>query len=228
MGMTGEELIGRLDQVGVDRAVIFPYVEVPDNVYIDEQARRYSDRLIPMCSVNPWQTGALDEVRHCVADLGFKGVKLHPLLHGYRLSDHSLVDPIFELARELDFVITCHGWTDLNNSPWEFNEMARAFPEVTLIWAHMGVPHFPELAVEIAREHPNLYLEGTDVNAWLIASAVRALGPEKVIWGTDAPFCDYEWEFKKMRRVTDSEEAYQLLVGGNIARLMRLPIPVAA
>jgi hypothetical protein len=43
-----------------------------------------------------------------------------------------------------------------------------------------------------------------------------------VIWGTDSPFVDYEWEFKKMVRATPDPEGYAKIVGGNLARLLRL------
>ena len=45
-------------------------------------------------------------------------------------------------------------------------------------------------------------------------------GPEKVLWGTDSPFVDYEAEFRKMARVSESREAHELVVGGNVARLL--------
>ena len=52
--------------------------------------------------------------------------------------------------------------------------------------------------------------------------AVERLGPEKVIWGTDSPFVDYEWEFRKMERATADAVGYDLIMGGNIARLLGL------
>ena len=75
-------------------------------------------------------------------------------------------------------------------------------------------------AIAYAKAIPNLLLETSRAPIFEIATAVRELGPDKVVWGTDSPFVDYEWEFKKMSRVSDSREAYELVVGGNIARLL--------
>lgn len=221
---TGSELVAKLDEAGVDQAVIFPFVEGHvDNRVIVEAVSEHPDRLIPFCNVNPWhQERAVEELRHCVEDLGFKGVKLHPTLQGYRLGDHGLVDPIFAAARDLGIVVTSHGASDLYNNPAEFAEMARTFPTVPLLMVHMGMFWSTEHAIEVSAANRNLYLDTSRAPLAEIALAVKKVGPEKVIWGTDSPFVDYVGEFQKMTRVTSEPAAYQLIVGGNIARLLQM------
>jgi uncharacterized protein len=43
-----------------------------------------------------------------------------------------------------------------------------------------------------------------------------------VIWGTDSPFVDYTFEFEKMAGAAGSEDARQMVCGGNLARLLGL------
>jgi predicted TIM-barrel fold metal-dependent hydrolase len=221
---TGEDLVKKMDQTGVDKAVIFPFVEGDfSNDVMNDYHKQFPDRLIPFCAVNPWlKERAVQELMRCVDDLGFKGLKLHPTLHGYHLADHGLVDPIFQMAQDLGIPIICHGASDLYNNPLEFAEMARTFPEVPLIMAHMGFFWSVDQAIELAKSIPNLYLETSRAPIFEINVAVKELGPQKVIWGTDSPFVDYEWEFKKMERAADSREAYEWIVGGNMAKLLRL------
>lgn len=220
---TEADLIARIDAVGVDKAVIFPFVEGNfTNEPIKEAFDQFPDRLIPFCAVNAWEAGAADEVRRCVVDWGFKGLKLHPTINGYHLSDPHLVDPLFKVADELGIPVIVHGASDLYNSPPEFALMAARFPNVPLLMAHMGFFWSVDQAISFAREFPNLYLETSRAPIFEIQTAVRALGPDKVIWGTDSPFVDYEWEFRKMERATDDSEGYSKIVGGNIARLLKL------
>jgi hypothetical protein len=218
---TGAELLAKMDSVGVDRAVILPFVEGKiDNNVVEREAQTDPARLIKFCAVNPWDgQAAIEEVRRCVEDLGFKGLKLHPTLHGYRLGDHGLMDPIFSAARDLGIIVTSHGASDLYNNPAEFGEMAARFPEVPLTMVHMGYFWEVELAIEMAGKNPNLYLDTSRAPIFEIAQAVREIGAEKVIWGTDSPFVDYGIEFGKMARIEDQRE-YELVVGGNIARLL--------
>lgn len=220
---TGADLVAKLDATGIDKAVMFPFVEGNfTNEPIKEAFDQFPDRLIPYCAVNPWQADAADEVRRCVRDWGFKGLKLHPTINGYHLSDPGLVDPLFAVAEEFDIPVIVHGASDLLNSPPEFRIMAQRFPKVSLLMAHMGFFWSVDQAIAYAKECPNLYLETSRAPIFEIQTAVRELGPHKVIWGTDSPFVDYEWEFKKMERATTDPEGYRAIVGGNIARLLKL------
>jgi uncharacterized protein len=220
---TGAELVAKLDATGVDKAVIFPFVEGNfRNDPIKEAFDQFPDRLIPYCAVNPWQPDAVAEVRRCILDWGFKGLKLHPTINGFHLSDGGLVDPLFALADELGIPVIAHGASDLYNSPPEFAIMARRFPNVRLLMAHMGFFWSVDQAIEFAREFSNLYLETSRAPIFEIQTAVRAVGAEKVIWGTDSPFVDYEWEFKKMERATKDQKGYAQIVGGNLERILKL------
>ena len=55
-----------------------------------------------------------------------------------------------------------------------------------------------------------------------ITTAVRELGPDKVVWSTDLPFVDYEWEFRKMERCTPDRAVYERVVGGTMSEILGL------
>lgn len=220
---SGADLVAKLDAAGVDKAVMFPFVEGNfTNAPIRAAQQEFPDRLIPYCAVNPWNDDAVDEIRRCVEDWGFKGLKLHPTIGGYHLSDPGLCDPVFAVCEEYDIPIIVHGASDLYNAPPEFALMAARFPKVTLIMAHMGFFWSVDQAICFAAEYPNLYLETSRAPLAEIQTAVRKLGADKVIWGTDSPFVDYGFEFEKMSRATDDPVAYEKLVGGNIARILKI------
>lgn len=97
---TGQQVVERMDTMGVDKTVIFPFTEgYFNNDLIPQYVEEYPDRLIPFAAVNPWNTHeAADELERCYRN-GFKGVKLHPTLCGFRLSDKKLVNPLFEVTQ---------------------------------------------------------------------------------------------------------------------------------
>ncbi len=223
---SGADLVAKMDQAGVTKGVMFPFVEGNfTNQAVKVAADEFPDRLIPYCAVNPWQSDAVAEMRRCVTEWSFKGLKLHPTLNGYHLSDATLVDPLFEEAESLGIPIIVHGASDLYNAPPEFAEMARRFPRVKLLMAHMGFFWSVDQAIGYAKELPNLYLETSRAPIFEIATAVRELGPGRVIWGTDSPFVDYEWEFKKMERCSFDRAVYDLVVGGTMAEILHLDAP---
>jgi predicted TIM-barrel fold metal-dependent hydrolase len=221
---TGADLVAKMDKTGVAKAVIFPFTEGNfTNDAVKTAYDQFPDRLIPYCAVNAWQPDAAAEVRRCVRDWGFKGLKLHPTINGFHLADSGLVNPLFEEAGDLGIPIIVHGASDLYNAPPEFAEMARRFPKVKLLMAHMGFFWAVDQAIAYAKELPNLYLETSRAPIFEITTAVRELGPNKVIWGTDSPFVDYEWEFKKMERCSPDKAVYDLVVGGTMAEILHIP-----
>ena len=171
---------------------------------------------------NLWSDGQKSHIRlYMRVSLLDKGVKLHPTLCGFPLSNKKLVNPIFEIVQQYDGVVIVHGSADLYNCPLEFDRMARRFPQVPLIMAHCGFFWEWELAIEVAMENDNLYLETSRVPGFETNKIIQKLGGDKVIWGTDGPFCDYEWEFNKIRRYANGEKEFDKIMGGTILSLLK-------
>lgn len=219
---SGQDVVDRMNTMGVDKTIIFPFTEGYFNNedilgYVEENP----ERLIPFCAVNPWNgQEALDDLEECLKK-GFKGVKLHPTLCGFPLSNQKLVNPIFEIVQSYGGVVIVHGSADLYNCPLEFDRMARRFPQVPLIMAHCGFFWEWELAIEVAMENDNLYLETSRVPGFETNKIIQKLGGDKVIWGTDGPFCDYEWEFNKIKRYANGEKEFDKIMGGTILSLLK-------
>jgi predicted TIM-barrel fold metal-dependent hydrolase len=220
---TGKQVVDRMDTIGVDKTVIFPFTEGEwDNDIVMKYVNEYPDRLIPFCAVNPWnKQAAQDELERCFK-AGYRGVKLHPTINGFSLSSKALCNPLFEIVQAYNGVIIVHGGADMYNHPLEFDRMASRFPKVPLIMAHSGFFWLWEEAIEVAQENNNLYLETSRVPLFETRKAITTLGGDKVMWGTDGPFADYAWEFDKVRHACPSETEFEKVIGGTIAGLLNL------
>ncbi len=220
---TGKQIVERMDSIGVDKTVIFPFTEgFFHNRDIPGYVAQYPDRLIPFCAVNPWEKQkAAGELERCFQS-GFKGVKLHPQLCGFRLSDHVLCDPLFEIVQSHGKVVIVHGASDLYNCPLEFDRMARRFPKVPLIMAHCGFFWEWELACEVANENDNIYLETSRVPPFETGKVLEKTSASKMMWGTDGPFADYEAEFQKIQRIARNDKEFEQIIGGTIAGLLNI------
>ncbi len=222
---TAEALIALMDRAGVDRAVTFPYVEVLDsghNDWMAETVARYPDRLIGYAAVNPWQPGAAGEVRRAVVEKGLRGLKLHPFLHAYSIAQHDLVDPIFEVCRELGIPVVIHGAGEWSNMPLQFDEMARSFPEVTIVMAHMGTIWGFQEALLVAGRRPNILLGTALAFSGFVQLAVERVGAERVLMETDTPVQAFEAEIAKIEIAVPDHAARELVMGGNIARILNI------
>lgn len=222
---SGAELLAKMDAAGVEKACVFPFIEGNfSNDDVDEAIKADPERLIPYLGINPWDGERATAELEKRIGMGYRGLKLHPTIHGYHLSDLGLLGSAMEMVRDAGLIVIAHGASDLYNSPLEFARLAQAFPTVPFLIAHSGTFWSHGQAIEVAQENPNIYLETARVPVQEVKVSVEALGAEKVIWGTDSPYVDYTLEFDKMARTVRTDEELALVRGGNMARLLGLDI----
>jgi predicted TIM-barrel fold metal-dependent hydrolase len=79
-------------------------------------------------------------------------------------------------------------------------------------------------SVEMARQHPNVYLETATsiVGAGLIEFAVRELGAERLVFGTDSPLLDPAVQKAKITGADIENAQRDAILGGNMRRILRL------
>lgn len=83
-----------------------------------------------------------------------------------------------------------------------------------------GYLHTDE-AIQVAERNPNVMLETSGMPyPAVIATAVRRLGAERVIWASDGPGCSPALEARKVRSLALPSRQESLLMGGNQARLL--------
>lgn len=186
VGITAEELVHQMDEYNVEKAVIATY---PVKESIDA-VDRFPDRFAGAAWVNPMDPDACDIIRDAVLNHGFKAIKLHPLIHAFRPTDEC-VFPIAELAQELDIPLTFHTGHPPHSLPWAVAEVADRYPDLKILMIHMGHGNgiYVQSAVDMAKKYPNIYLETSGVSmANKVKEVYETIGPDRVMWGLDAPF----------------------------------------
>jgi predicted TIM-barrel fold metal-dependent hydrolase len=127
------------------------------------------------------------------------------------------------LARELGLVVNVHSGSEISH-PLGIGALARRFPEVPFLMDHMGYREWTADAIEVARDNPNVYL-GTTIAAFepsTVARAVDALGPERVVYGSNWPTHYSDLAVESLRRYGFSSAALELILGNNLARILGL------
>src|SRR6185312_766019 len=87
----------------------------------------------------------------------------------------------------------------------QFEEIARDYPAVDFILAHLGSDlsqNWREnlAGIDMAKRHANVYLDkGAVVLTRYIEQAVREVGPEKIVFGSDEPEVDCRLELYKIK-----------------------------
>jgi predicted TIM-barrel fold metal-dependent hydrolase len=173
--------------------------------------------------LNPKHTQAsLDELNRCVRDGPMVGVKLWVALRCHAPE----LDPIVARATELQAPILQHTWLKITgnlpgeSTPMDLAELARRHPRARLVCGHTGGDW--EVGLRVIGALPNVYadLAGGDPTAGLTEMAVRELGAERVLYGSDAGGRSFASQLAKVLGAEIPDSARRLILAGNLKRLL--------
>ena len=222
-----KRLLEDMDDAGVDMAGVCTIAQSMNNEYVIECCKQHKDRIFGFAFVDATDPKAVDSLKYQL-DQGMVGLKLHPRLHGYLLGNHDIVDPLMEVCREYKVPMFAHGGSEEMNHPFYFEEIAKAFPDVTIIMGHMCTPNYCKDAKMIAKRNPNIYLDNSAAMYLSCKTGVMSVGPEKILMGSDWPGDNFKLAIEKTRLsanyAEDPKKAFEMMAGGNIARILNLKV----
>lgn len=227
------QLIEAADKLGIDRlccSILTPVRPATAdgfrecNRWLAEAAARFSDRVWGYCYVNPEHgKEAVDEIRRCVEDRGFIGVKLY----NERVCTDPVVAPVVEVAIALGVPILHHAGHAHYPLPGQPNisdgghlaELGRRYPEARLICAHVGGGGDWEWTIKALRHASNVYLDtsGSVTDEGMIEMAAEILGVDRLLFGCDMSMTA---GVGKIRAARLDAESKRKIFGGNMNRLL--------
>jgi hypothetical protein len=176
--------------------------------------------------MNPaYQQQCLDEINRCVRDGPMIGLKFE--LGNPQHANWPEMDPLIERIGELEGVVMHHTWIKTTgnevgeSTPMELVELARRHPTVTIFCGHTGGNW--ELGIRAIRTTPNLYADlcGSDPTAGFTEMAVRELGVERVIYGSDVGGRSFASQLGKVMGAAIPDAARRQILGENLRRLLQ-------
>ena len=216
----------------VSRALVIASPPHATNDFILSLAAEHPKKLVPIVNIAPGDPAKL-------ADLvvrGAKGLKIHAAVDGEGPeSPHYL--RLLKEARDLKLPVILHTGCIHMKLVYKNPEMGRAerfepwfkaFPEITFVLAHMNF-HDPEKAFDLCGRYPNLMLDTSWQPSAVIREALAALGPERVMFGSDWPLVGDNMavgldRIKECQRKGGglSKENAKLVLAGNAKRVFSL------
>lgn len=232
-----EKLIEDMDRSGVDKALCWMQPlytrEVDESLkYIYESQKRFPERLLPFGWVDPHfgVKKGIETVHRCIEEYGFYGVKFNGAQNEYYIDDEEMVLPIIEEVARLGSRLAFHIGADAYEytHPYNLEKIAKRYPDVPILVAHMGGAGLPNLArpcIEVAKRNPNITLIGSSIGWNSIVKAIREIGAERVCFGSDTPFSDMHADlaaYKSFLSDLFTKDEADLVLGGNIQKLFEI------
>jgi predicted TIM-barrel fold metal-dependent hydrolase len=238
VGLTGpwdtearlEDYRRRAAQAGISRTVLFAAFHSDYAAANREVARIVASRpekFYGFAFVNPERDRGRVKtvVQEAVTRYGFRGIKVHR-------HDGRITREICEVARAFALPVLY----DVMGEVTVCELLAAEYPDVSFIIPHLG--SFADdwraqlsLIDHLAR-HSNIYTDTSGVRRFdLLEQAVRRAGAKKVLFGSDGPWLHPGVELAKVRALGLPPADEQLVLGGNLLRLIarvkaRPPAPV--
>jgi predicted TIM-barrel fold metal-dependent hydrolase len=249
-----DDFLRTTEHLNVTACMLTPF---EDRKEVAEAAKKHPTRIIPMGSVlldAPDVTQQIEELH----DLGYRG------LGELEFPQKTYVDAsymkVYELANRYKWVVLFHTgivlrakFTEPENvasyrmSSQFVEEIARRFPEITVIGAHCGNPDY-QWSAEIARWNPNVFfdLSGSTLTKlsgrldefskffWWSKTEEGTETPEKnpsaftkIVFGTDTSPAGAEHVLGQYNAMFEAngvpESARRLVLGGTLSKIFGLP-----
>jgi uncharacterized protein len=175
---------------------------------------------------------AVRELRRCVAELAFKGLRVVPWLWEVPPTDRRYY-ALFAACVELGVpFFTQVGHTgplrpSETGRPIPYiDQIALDFPELVIVGGHIGYPWTEEM-IAVARKHKNVYIDTSAYTAKryppeLVSYMQTKSGRKKVLFGTNYPMVAHQQALADLDRLGLDDEVQALFLRGNARRLLNL------
>lgn len=179
------------------------------------------------CLAEPQE--AIAEVRRCLGELGFHGVKFHPWLQGCSVSD-PVMDEIAELAAEFGVPLIFHDGTPPFSLPSQMALLAQRHPRTTVILGHAGLfEHYRE-AVAAVRSADNVWACLCGPHLAGLRYVIAHCPIDRLLWGSDAGYAladVYRYRLPLMDRLGLAPGQMSAICQGSAERVFRITPPAA-
>jgi predicted TIM-barrel fold metal-dependent hydrolase len=228
-----EKLLRVADRVGIERCCLymgFPWSQDPSpesfraqNDQVLSVLPKWPDRLLGFVYLNPKHVDAsLAELERCVVNGPMVGVKLWVAQHCNTPEAERLV----KRAHELKAVVFQHTWFKAGenyageSTPSELAELAQRLDGKPIICGHTGGDWEKGIRAIAAQKNIFADLAGSDPVAGYTEMAVRELGANRVIYGSDASGRSFASQLAKVHGADISEDAKRLIFAENLIGLL--------
>jgi len=206
---TPTKLFANMKKFDIEKAVICPvkpysyHLEIQNN-YIAKLTKKYPDKLIGFCRVDPrLKTKAVKEVTRCSKELNLKGLFLHPWEETFQINDEIVV-PIIKEAEKNNMLVMISGGHLRVSRAWQISELTSKFPNVTFIITSAGQINISGSSLFEAelmiKENPNIIVETSGIyREDFIEEIVKKYGKDRVVFGSNSPEYNLALEIKRVQ-----------------------------
>lgn len=246
---TNDGLRRSMEQAGIDLSILLPVMTNAGQVHkLNDLAARINERwqetgLLSFGGMHPDVENYKEALNH-VAELGLKGIKIHPAYQGADFDDIRYLR-IIDKASELGLIVLTHAGWDIGipgHNYCDTKHIQRVMREVgpdRLVLAHMGgwqdwkavgeelagLPLYFDASFSTGDIVPapgttRTPEESHNMNREQFIHLVRKLGTDRILFATDCPWSDQAESLRFVRSCGFSQQELADILGNNAQKLL--------
>lgn len=202
------------------------------NDEVADFVRQNPDRYMGVAAVDVRRpVAAINELRRCVNELGFKALRIVQWLWNYP-SDHRLFYPLYAECVALNIPVCLqvgHTGPLCPSEPGRpipyVDHVALEFPELKIVAGHVGYPWTTEM-IAVATKHPNVFIDTSAYACHRIPTELvdylKHHGRHKVMFGTNYPMITPKDCLARLDELDLSADVRTAYLSGNATRVFGL------
>ena len=170
----------------------------PNNSHLLAVSKKNPSRIIPFFTIDP-NFHAAEDIEEAL-EVGFKGFKFNPLVHKVDLND-GMLSEIYDVLNSSSAPLYTHITLNPASSIEALSRVSQAYQSINFVVGHMGYATSDQLALNLASQRNNIYLE-TSVGSALAFKYAKEKGLyKKLIYGSEFPAHDPYIELEKLKLI---------------------------
>lgn len=157
--------------------------------------------------------------------LNLSGIKFHPIFQNFKIDSDKAMQMFEKIGAKLPVLIHIGDKNKDSATPKRLANVMKELPQITFIAAHLG--GYAEW--EDAKQYligKNIYIDTSSSVRFLppseAVSIIRAHGVDKVLFGTDYPLSNHQFEFQCLDKLHLEKDEYEKIYWENAYKLLNL------
>ncbi len=225
-----DTLLSSMASCGIDHAVVSscatsPAQVVSINNFIADAVDKSEGKFTGLGTLHPESEDLEGDFEHLMA-LGLKGVKMHHDFQKFAIDDPKCM-PIYELcAGRIPLLLhTGDNRYDYSN-PDHMGPVLKAFPNLTVVGAHLGGWSIWDQAVKYLSKYENFVVDCSSalyaISPETAVEVMNAYGEDRIMFGTDFPMWGARGELKRVEKLGLPKQAQEKLFYYNAKRIFNI------
>lgn len=200
-----------------------------------KSSKQFGDRFVPFAVINPIYNGWKDDLEICSTRLGMKGIRLHPIYHGYELNNPFCIE-LVKMARDKGMVVALSlrmvdarpsSWLDVEKE-WSLKDILpilKAVPDAKYLILNVANSTALNADEQAVFKNLDFVMDTSGRNMADLGNLLVRFGKEKFAFGTHSPIFDYRTGLLRVESLRDHEadvKTKDLLRSENIKRLLKI------